>query len=204
MRILPNGDAAVIVELPDLTTMLGLYAALAAAPPPGVLDLVPAARTLMVRIDPARTDPTTVAAAVRATRPEAAAPRSAETVTLPVVYDGPDLADVATHCGLTPDEVVDAHTGRPWRVAFVGFAPGFAYLADGDSRLHVPRRPTPRVRVPAGAVGLAGEFSGVYPVSSPGGWQLIGHTTTPMWDLDRDPPALLRPGTRVRFTKESA
>ena len=97
-----------------------------------------------------------------------------------------------------------AHTGPPWRVAFGGFAPGFAYLIGGDPRLRVPRRDRPRPSVPAGAVGLAGEFSGVYPRSSPGGWQLIGTTEAVLWDVDRDPPALLRPGATVRFVDAGA
>jgi KipI family sensor histidine kinase inhibitor len=121
------------------------------------------------------------------------------TVEIPVTYDGPDLADVARLTGLAEDEIVAAHTATPWRVAFGGFAPGFAYLTGGDERLRVPRRDEPRTAVPAGAVGLAGEFSGVYPRSSPGGWQLIGSTAAPLWDAERDPPALLRPGGAVRF-----
>ncbi len=120
-------------------------------------------------------------------------------VEISVHYDGPDLTEVAERTGLSPSEVVSAHTGRLWLVGFAGFAPGFAYLVDGDPRLHVPRRPAPRTRVPAGSVGLAGEFSGIYPRASPGGWQLIGRTDQTLWDLDRDPPALLRPGLRVRF-----
>ena len=120
-------------------------------------------------------------------------------VEIVVHYDGPDLAAVAELAGLSSAEVVAAHTGRPWRVGFAGFAPGFAYLVDGDPRLNVARRTTPRTRVTAGAVGLAGEFSGVYPRPSPGGWQLIGHTEQVLWDLDRDPAALLRPGLWVRF-----
>ena len=118
-----------------------------------------------------------------------------------MTYDGPDLAEVARLTGLGEDEVVAAHAGTPWRVAFGGFAPGFAYLVGGDPRLQVPRRDEPRTRVPAGAVGLAGEFSGVYPRESPGGWQLIGRTDAVMWDLDRDPPALLAAGLTVRFTQ---
>ena len=118
---------------------------------------------------------------------------------LAVRYDGPDLAAVAELTGLTTTEVVAAHLASPWTVAFIGFAPGFGYLTGGDPRLHVPRRDHPRTRVPAGAVGLAGEFSGVYPRSSPGGWQLIGSTDAPMWDVRRHPAALLRPGTPVRF-----
>ena len=116
-----------------------------------------------------------------------------------MTYDGPDLAEVARLTGLDEDEVVAAHTGTPWRIAFGGFAPGFAYLTGGDERLRVPRRDEPRTTVPAGAVGLAGEFSGVYPRPSPGGWQLIGSTDAPLWDPDRDPPALLGPGGWVRF-----
>ncbi|MQA96418.1 MAG: 5-oxoprolinase subunit PxpB [Streptosporangiales bacterium] len=202
MRILPSGDAAVLVEVADLDTVLGLYSALAAAPPPGVVDLVPAARTLMLVLDPAAADPAAVAAAVRATRPGTAAQRETEVVEIPVVYDGADRDDVAGLTGLSVDEIIAAHTETPWTVAFGGFMPGFGYLVGGDPRLHVPRRATPRVRVPAGAVGLAGEFSGVYPLESPGGWQLIGRTEAPMWDIDRDPPALFRPGVTVRFVEK--
>jgi KipI family sensor histidine kinase inhibitor len=121
-----------------------------------------------------------------------------------VRYDGPDLDEVARLTGLTHAEVVAAHTGTPWRVAFGGFAPGFAYLVGGDPRLHVPRRERPRPSVPAGSVGLAGEFSGVYPRSSPGGWQLVGTTDAVLWDADREPPALLSPGTTVRFVDAAA
>ncbi len=137
---------------------------------------------------------------MRATRP-GAADGGAGAVEVPVVYDGADLGEVAALTGLTPAGVVAAHTGTPWRVAFTGFAPGFGYLEGGDPRLDVPRRAVPRVRVPAGAVGLAGRFSGVYPVESSGGWQLIGRTEAVLWDLDRDPPALLRPGISVRFVE---
>ena len=121
-----------------------------------------------------------------------------------MTYDGPDLADVAELTGLSEREVVEAHTGSTWRVAFGGFAPGFGYLVGGDPRLEVPRRESSRTKVPAGAVGLAGTFSGVYPRESPGGWQLIGTTKEPMWDLDRDPPALLAPGAVVTFVEEGS
>jgi KipI family sensor histidine kinase inhibitor len=120
-------------------------------------------------------------------------------VVIDVVYDGVDLAAVAGHLGMTVEEVVDAHTRTPWRVGFCGFAPGFAYLIDGDPRLSVPRRAEPRSRVPAGSVGLAGAFSGVYPRDSPGGWQLIGRTDAVLWDINRAQPALLTPGTWVQF-----
>lgn len=122
-----------------------------------------------------------------------------EVLEIDVVYDGPDLAVVARHTGLTVPEVIAAHTGRPWTVGFTGFAPGFGYLVDGDPRLTVPRLADPRPRVPAGSVALAGGYSGIYPTASPGGWQLIGRTSAVLWDSDRRPPALLRPGLRLRF-----
>ena len=118
-------------------------------------------------------------------------------------YDGPDLADVAELTGLSVTEVIAAHTGTDWRVAFGGFAPGFAYLTGATRGLRVPRRTEPRTAVPAGRVGLAGEFSAIYPRSSPGGWQLIGRTDVGVFDIDRDPPALLQPGTVVRFVDVS-
>ena len=118
-----------------------------------------------------------------------------------MTYDGEDLAEVGRLTGLGERGVVEAHTGQTWTVAFAGFSPGFGYLIGQDDRLHVPRRDNPRTKVPAGSVGLAGEFSGVYPRESPGGWQLLGRTDLAMWDLDRDPPALLHPGVRVRFVE---
>ncbi len=198
-RFLRCGREAVLVEVDDLDEALALYAALCDAALPGVTDLVPAARTVLVRLDPAVTSPARVRSAVadlpvdRTRRPDAG------TVTVPVRYDGPDLADVAAHTGLTEADVIARHTGSAWTVAFAGFAPGFGYLTGGDPRLDVPRRETPRTRIPAGSVGLAGRFSGVYPHDSPGGWQLIGSTTLRVWDLDREPPALLAPGVRVWF-----
>lgn len=120
-------------------------------------------------------------------------------IDIDVVYEGPDLGRVAGMTGLSTEAVIAAHTGTPWRVEYCGFAPGFAYLTGGDSRLVVPRLDTPRPEVPCGAVGLAGEYSGIYPRRSPGGWNLIGRTGAVLWDLDRDPPALLRPGMTVRF-----
>jgi KipI family sensor histidine kinase inhibitor len=203
VKLLPCADVGVLVELADLDEVLALHAELAAEPPPGVLDLVPAARTLLVRVDPAVTSVTSVAQAVSDLRPRGEQREGVGTVEIPVRYDGADLAEVGELTGLGAQGVVEAHTGQTWTVAFAGFAPGFGYLVGEDDRLHVPRRSTPRTKVPAGAVGLAGEFSGVYPRESPGGWQLIGTTSTPMWDLDRDPPALLQPGAHVRFVVAS-
>lgn len=201
MRLLPCADSALLVELADLEEVLGLYAALVHAPPDGVVDLVPAARTLLLRIDPALTDVAQVARAVRRAEPHRGVRPESGRVEIPVTYDGEDLEDVGRLTGLGARGVVEAHTGQEWTVAFCGFAPGFGYLVGSDERLRVPRLSTPRTRVPAGAVALAGEFTSVYPRDSPGGWQLIGHTPARVWDIDRDPPALLAPGVRVRFAE---
>jgi KipI family sensor histidine kinase inhibitor len=196
--VLPFGDAAVLVEVDGLPEVLALADAVRAAPPPGLLDVVPGARTVLVACEPG-TDLRALVDAVTSLSPTTMSEPIGDIVEIEVTYDGPDLDEVAELTGLDPDEVVAAHTGTPWRVAFGGFAPGFAYLTGGDPRLKVPRRAEPRTSVPAGAVGLAGEFSGVYPRPSPGGWQLIGRSDAPLWDVDREPPALLRPGGWVRF-----
>ncbi len=199
VRLLPCGETALLVECePDqVATVL---AVLDSALPD--VELVPAARTVLARVPrPARLAEVraTVAGLLAEPLPPSPVPSAGQTVTIPVRYDGEDLAEVAALTGLSVRDVVAAHTGRAWRVAFGGFAPGFAYLDGGDPRLVVPRRASPRTVVPAGAVGLAGAYSGVYPRSSPGGWQLIGSTDTVLWDADRIPPALLRPGWWVQF-----
>jgi len=191
-------DSGLLVELDSLREVQGLHGALADDPPAGVADLVPAARTLLLQLEPGA-DPAAVERAVRDVSAGSAQPRDGGLLRVPVVYDGEDLAAVAELTGLTEREVVDAHTSAQWTVAFGGFAPGFGYLTGDAPQLTVPRRAESRTRVPAGAVGLAGEFSGIYPRESPGGWQLIGRTDLEIWRLDRDPPALLRPGVRVRF-----
>lgn len=199
MRLLPSGSAALLVELDGLDEVLALYAALSDDPPRGVVDIVPAARTVLLMTDPAQTTVAAVAAAVRDTVPRPDRRSSGELVELPVHYDGPDLADAAEILGSTPEEVVRRHTAAEWTVAFCGFVPGFGYLTKDGEQWAVPRRTTPRTRVPAGSVGLAAEFSGIYPRESPGGWQLIGRTDVAVFELHREPAALLRPGTRVRF-----
>jgi len=199
MRILPSGTTALLVELEALDDVLALYAALADQRPDGVVDVVPAARTVLLVTDPAVTSLAAVEAAVRRTEPQRDRRDAGEVVELPVVYDGEDLADVAALMELQPAEVIRRHTGEEWTVAFGGFAPGFGYLTSTSGQWNVPRRSSPRTRVPAGSVALAGEFSGVYPRESPGGWQLIGRTEVAVFDLSRDPAALLRPGNRVRF-----
>lgn len=204
MRLLPCGERALLVELDDLDAVLGLHAALRQAPPAGVTELVPAARTLLVAFDPRATDPDRLGAAVQAAEFEPGDRPGGDLVELPVVYDGEDLDAVAAHAGLDRAGVVAAHAGAGYVVAFCGFAPGFAYLDGLDERLQVPRRDTPRTRVPAGAVAVADRFTAVYPRESPGGWQLIGRTDRTLWDADRDPPALLVPGTRVRFVEAAS
>lgn len=201
MRLLPCADVGLLVELADLDEVLALYAALDDIRPAGVIDMVPAARTLLLTIDPAVTDIPTVSGVVRDAEPQPGARPDAGRIEVPVHYDGPDLAEVADLTGLSERELVDAHSAQEWTVAFCGFAPGFGYMVGSDERLHVPRRANPRTKVPPGAVALAGGFSSVYPRESPGGWQLIGHTDVVAWDLTRDPPALFSPGVRVRFVE---
>ncbi len=200
MRVLPYGDTAVLAELDDLDAVLTLLAALSAHRPAGVVDLVPGARTLLVRHD-GHADRRDIeqALAEAAGRGGSAVARDGGSVEISVRYDGEDLAEVADLTGLSPRGLVEWHTGGAWTVGFAGFSPGFGYLVRDQRRLHVPRRETPRTSVPTGAVALAGDYSGVYPRPSPGGWQVIGHTDEPMWDLDRDPPARLVPGARVSF-----
>lgn len=203
-RVIPYGDSALLVEFGSLDEVLGMLSALQRTRPAGVLDLIPAARTIAIVLDPHVLSPASASGWAERTVPEPAEAADDEVVELPVRYDGDDLAEVAGLLGVTPAEVVERHTGSRWRVAFGGFAPGFAYLVTDHDRLVVPRRATPRTAVPAGSVGLAGEFSGVYPRSSPGGWELIGRTDATLWDAAADPPALLRPGVVVRFTAVKA
>jgi KipI family sensor histidine kinase inhibitor len=198
VRVLPCGDRALLVEVASLDEVLGLDAALRADPLPGVAEVVPAARTVLLRLEPGA-DPGAVRTALGRVRAGAGQRADAGSVDVPVVYDGEDLEEVGWLTGLGAVGVVEAHTSAEWVVAFCGFAPGFGYLTGSDPRLHVPRRSSPRTRVPAGSVALAGEYAGVYPRPSPGGWQLLGRTDLAVWDIDRDPPALLQPGTRVRF-----
>ena len=199
LRFLPVTHNALLVELADLDQTLALLASLQRHPPHGVEELVPAARTILVQYRASATRAETLVQDIAARSLTQGVERSDTLIEIPVQYDGEDLTEVAQILGITPEEVVRRHTGSEFTVAFTGFAPGFAYLSGGDPVLNVPRRSTPRTRVPAGSVALAGTFSGVYPKASPGGWQIIGTTPVPMWDLQRNPPALLQPGYRVRF-----
>lgn len=198
--VLDYGDRALLLEFDSTAEVLAWSAALRDAGIPGVLDVVPAARTVLLTLDGSSRQ-NAVRRRLHTLQVAARAPTTAagDPLVIDVVYDGDDIAEVAERTGLTAHQVVDAHTGKPWTVGFCGFAPGFAYLVGGDPRLTVPRRSDPRPSVPAGAVGLAGEFTGIYPRRSPGGWQLIGRTDAVLWDVDRPEPALLTPGTQVQF-----
>lgn len=200
MRALAYGDRALLLDLDDDEEPVGWAQAVAEADL-GALDIVPGARTVLVTASTRERLGRIREALGGLTPHDTEADEHREPVEIPTVYDGPDLDEVCRLTGLSRDEVVAAHTDRPWTVAFGGFAPGFAYLTGGDERLEVPRRDDPRTAVPAGSVGLAGTFSGAYPRESPGGWQLIGRTEATLFDIDRDPPALLQPGDRVLFVE---
>jgi len=211
VEVLPVGPEALLVDLEGLPDVLGAVAAVGAAlrdalergELPGVVDVVPAARTVLVTAPGAREALRGVRSLLAGVDTTAVPDREeAGTVVLDVHYDGEDLELVARDAGCSIDEVVSMHTGATLTVAFGGFAPGFAYLAGLPEPLQQPRLDTPRPRIPTGAVGVAGEFGGVYPRTSPGGWRLIGRLTDDaptLFDPDRDPPALLQPGTTVRF-----
>jgi KipI family sensor histidine kinase inhibitor len=201
MRFLPAGRQGLLVECAGTEEVVGLHAALRHELPAGVLDAVPAARTLLVTFDDGITGRDRLAAHIAGLSTEPGQAAQAQTVEIAVTYDGEDLAEVARLAGVSPEEVVRRHAGGEYVAAFCGFAPGFAYLDGLDPALHLPRRETPRTRVPAGAVAVAGRWTAAYPRASPGGWQLIGRTDAPLWDPRRDPPALLAPGARVRFVE---
>jgi KipI family sensor histidine kinase inhibitor len=204
-NVLDYGDRALLLQFDSTAEVLAWTEAVRAAALPGVLDIVPAARTVLIELTgpryqaPTRQRLATLRLDRDAVEESTAAADREPDVVIDVVYDGADLEEVARLTGMDADQVVAAHTGTLWRAGFGGFAPGFAYLVGGDARLQVPRRAEPRTKVPAGAVGLAGEFSGIYPRESPGGWQLIGHTDAVLWDVDREPPALVTSGMWVQF-----
>lgn len=209
------GDQALLVCPADPDELLDMVRLLREAELSAIADLLPAAETVLVTLRPGIAAKT-VEAEIRRTLARPPAARAAadhdgrdghhdeEEVVIPVRYDGEDLADVAGLLGTTADEVVAEHTSRTWRCRFIGFTAGFGYLESDRPGLVLPRRVQSRTAVPAGAVALADGYSAVYPRRAPGGWQLIGTTELAMFDLGRTPPALLRPGTRVRFVREEA
>ncbi|AKU17741.1 5-oxoprolinase subunit B family protein [Luteipulveratus mongoliensis] len=203
MKVLPVGRRGVLVELDDPDQRRALDAHLRHASVPGVVEHVTAARTVLVRVARERDIRQVIDRlhAVDLTAPPAAA--ASANLAIQVTYDGADLGHAAELLGISTDEVVRRHTSQVWTVEFVGFLPGFGYLSGAEGDLTVPRRDSPRARVPRGAVGLAGEWTGIYPSASPGGWQLIGTTEERLFDAERSPAALLTTGTRVRFRSAS-
>ncbi|MFD9305875.1 allophanate hydrolase subunit 1 [Streptomyces sp. NPDC060048] len=206
VRALAVGADALLLEVDSAEEVAALHAELLrrrdAGELGGVREVVPAARTVL--LDGVR-EPGALGARIARWEPAApAADAEPPPVTVPVRYDGPDLAEVAGLWGVRPEEVPGIVGGIVFRVAFCGFAPGFGYLTGLPEHLRLPRRATPRTAVPAGSLALAGEYAGVYPRSSPGGWQLIGSTDAVLWDPAREPAALFAPGVRVRFARVAA
>jgi 5-oxoprolinase (ATP-hydrolysing) subunit B len=210
-RIFPLGDEALVCEAPPPATLevqrrVWAVAALARGWAP-VREVVPGMNNLTITFDPLAADAAALAAALHDAWRDAAetaeADEAGREVEIPVIYggeDGPDLATVAGHCGLAPADVAARHAAGVYTVFFLGFQPGFAYMGGLEPALHTPRRREPRLAVPAGSVGIGGEQTGIYPATSPGGWQLIGRTAAKLFDPARNPPTLLMPGDRVRFT----
>lgn len=198
-EVLPYGrDAALIECVPG--TAVALAQALQRAG--GFLEVVPAERSVLVRL--ARGNTVHDLRSLLATLPDDLPAPEGRDIEVPVRYDGADLDQVARTVGLTTAEVVALHSGVTYDASFAGFAPGYVYCTGLDPRLHLPRRPSPRTRVPAGSVAIADIYTAVYPTASPGGWHLLGTTDLPLFDLTRTEPALIRPGDRVRFTVRTA
>lgn len=201
--IRPAGERAVLVELPGNATVRKLVRLVPQALA-GIDEVVAGHETVLISWEPGRQAPPDLAERLTALLAGPHAKEEAGRIEVPVVYDGPDLAAVAQTCGVSPEELVRRHLQGRFEVGFIGFAPGFAYLLGGDPALRPPRRKEPRDRVPAGSLAIAGEYSAVYPRSSPGGWNLIGRALVEPFDLDREPAALLRTGMAVRFVDAGA
>ncbi|MEW2630876.1 allophanate hydrolase subunit 1 [Streptomyces sp. NPDC048389] len=205
MRLRPVGQDSLLVDLDTPEEAQAWHARLLSRRDTGTLpavrEIVPGERTVLLYGVP---DTDALEAELRRWSVPALVPGSGPVVEVPVDYDGADLDAVADLWGVTPDEVARIHSGVEHRVAFCGFSPGFAYMTGLGETYHVPRHAAPRTSVPAGSVALAGPYTGIYPRASPGGWQLIGTTHVRLWDMEREPAALLTPGTRVRFVPQGS
>ncbi len=204
ITVMAYGDRALLVEFGSAAAVIGFREAVIRAANSAIVSVLPAARTVLVEFEPALISRAGLVeflhdcaepAATIADRPPASE------LTLRVRYDGADLDAVAASCQLSIEQLISRHTDGVYTVQFCGFSPGFGYLTGLDPALRLPRLATPRPEVPAGSVAIADEFTAVYPRASPGGWRLLGRTDTALFDLDRSPPALLSPGTRVRFVR---
>jgi biotin-dependent carboxylase-like uncharacterized protein len=223
----PVGERGILADYPSTAHVLAAAEAIRSLRPDHLIDVVPAERTVLL-LGAEGTDRGDLADLLSQLPPAATAGRPTREVTIDAIFDGEDLEDVASGLGLSTDGLVDAHTATRWTAAFGGFAPGFSYLlpttdvpgaddggtdptgspapdasaspaTSGAQPWDVPRRPSPRTRVPRGSIALASRYCGVYPTSSPGGWQLIGHTDATLWDAGATEPALVTPGSVVRF-----
>ncbi|TLU33078.1 carboxyltransferase domain-containing protein, partial [Acinetobacter baumannii] len=200
MRFLSVNADCFLIELASLEETLALYNKLQNTQLNGIKDLVPAAKTILVFFNEIETNFKTLVASIQSLKIDSGFERSGQEVIVPICYNGEDLAQVAELQGLTVADVIRKHHQSVWNVAFIGFAPGFAYMSSPDKPFtDIPRLTVPRKKIPSGSLGLAGKYSGIYPKDSPGGWQLIGTTTEKMWDLERKNPALLLPGMTVHF-----
>jgi KipI family sensor histidine kinase inhibitor len=198
MEIVPASDRALLVRLSDHETVIAFANALETSSVAGVTSFSPAYTSVLVRYDPCVADAESLASGLSSLGRAGNATEHRD-LALPVTFDGPDLEELAHARDLSLDAVVDIFCERVYRVYFLGFVPGFAYLGDVDERIAAPRRVTPRNSVPPGSVGIAGRQTAIYPLQTPGGWNLIGRCAIPVFTPDRHPPCLLRPGDRVRF-----
>lgn len=199
MNVRPMGDRALLVDTLSSAEAQNLRRALLSASFPGVRELVPGYCSLLLITDPLAVDLDALADRIPEFLRAPATARAARSHDVPVRYGGEDLATAAKQLGMSAEEVVRRHSGATYVVAFLGFAPGFPYLTGLDPKLSLPRLTTPRVRTPEGAVAVAGEFTGIYPQSTPGGWRVLGLTTLKLFDANHETPALFAPGDHVRF-----
>ena len=198
MKLRSMGETALLVETESAAQAQALRRAVLELAPPGLRELVPGLASLLISVDPLLVDLDALAARLPDLAVDRPVPQGRSHELL-VDYSGQDLAAVAQLAGLEPAEVVRRHTAASYEVAFLGFAPGFAYLTGLDPKLRLPRRAEPRLRVAAGSVAIADEFTGIYPQASPGGWHVLGHCDARLFDPSRAEPALFAPGDRVRF-----
>ncbi|MDQ2836821.1 MAG: allophanate hydrolase subunit 1 [Actinomycetota bacterium] len=202
--VMAYGDRALLVEFDEASSVIRFRDSVRLQGHRGIRSVVPAARTVLVEFDPALVERAELTALLRtcARAPAAPAAVTGEPTELAVYYDGADLAAVAEESGMSVESVIGRHISAEYTVQFCGFSPGFGYLTGLDPALRLPRLASPRAAVPAGSVAIADEYTGVYPRSSPGGWRLLGRTDANLFGLDRTPPALLTPGSRVRLVRQ--